>query len=113
MTSASDFISMGLRNGLVTASFSLGSGQTSIAYNYTAVNDGRWHRVILVRFVISKIFKSPDFLLIENLSLSRNEQEASLSVDDGPPVTGVAPGKLRQLNINDGLYIGKYLDLSE
>ena len=36
----------------------------------------------------------------------RNEQEASLYIDDGPPVIGVAPGKLRQLNINDGLYIG-------
>jgi len=37
----------------------------------------------------------------------RNEQEASLSVDSGQPIVGVAPGKLRQLNINDGLYIGK------
>ncbi|ODM92417.1 Pikachurin, partial [Orchesella cincta] len=84
MTSASDFISVGLRNGFVTASFSLGSGQTTIAYNITAINDGRWHHV----------------------HFFRNEQEASLAVDDGPPVTGVAPGKLRQLNINDGLYIG-------
>ena len=51
MTSASDFISVALRNGFVHASFSLGSGQTTIAYNYTAVHDGQWHLVRLVRYV--------------------------------------------------------------
>lgn len=49
MTSASDFISVGLRNGFVSASFSLGSGQTTIAYNITAINDGRWHHVHFFR----------------------------------------------------------------
>jgi len=49
MTSASDFLSMGLRNGFITASFSLGSGQITIAYNFTSVNDGQWHHVHLLR----------------------------------------------------------------
>lgn len=44
-----DWLFIGNYAGLLTASFSLGSGQTTIAYNYTTVNDGRWHRVILVR----------------------------------------------------------------
>lgn len=48
MTSASDFFSMGLKHGYLQATFSLGSGQTTIAYNYTTISDGQWH---LVRFV--------------------------------------------------------------
>ncbi|CAG2054421.1 unnamed protein product [Timema podura] len=36
----------------------------------------------------------------------RNEQEGSLVVDNGPVLTKRAPGHLRQLNTNTGLYIG-------
>jgi len=36
----------------------------------------------------------------------RNEQEGSVTVDNGTTVTKRSPGKLRQLNTNTGLYIG-------
>ena len=38
--------------------------------------------------------------------LYRNEQTASLRVDNGPLVTGASPGKLRQLNGNGQVYLG-------
>ena len=37
----------------------------------------------------------------------RNEQTASLRVDSGQLVTGASPGKLRQLNGNGQVYLGK------
>ena len=37
----------------------------------------------------------------------RNEQTASLRVDSGNLVTGASPGKLRQLNGNGQVYLGK------
>ena len=40
--------------------------------------------------------------------LYRNEQTASLRVDNGPLVTGASPGKLRQLNGNGQVYLGKF-----
>lgn len=37
----------------------------------------------------------------------RVEQEGSLIVDGGVVVTGSSPGLLNQLNINNGLFLGK------
>ena len=37
----------------------------------------------------------------------RTEQTATLKVDDGHIITGASPGKLRQLNGNGQLFIGK------
>jgi len=36
----------------------------------------------------------------------RNDQEGSVTVDNGAAITKRSPGKLRQLNTNTGLYIG-------
>lgn len=41
------------------------------------------------------------------LKFCRVEQEGSLVVDGGVVVTGSSPGLLNQLNINNGLYLGK------
>lgn len=38
----------------------------------------------------------------------RTEQTATLKVDDGHIITGASPGKLRQLNGNGQLFIGKH-----
>nr|CAD7264494.1 unnamed protein product [Timema shepardi] len=84
MTSSSDFLALGLAQGVLHFRFNLGSGEVDIPYNCTGVSDGLWHRVKAVR----------------------NEQEGSLVVDNGPVVTKRAPGHLRQLNTNTGLYIG-------
>ena len=36
------------------------------------------------------------------------EQTATLMVDNGEVVSGKSPGKLRQLNTANGLYVGKF-----
>jgi len=36
----------------------------------------------------------------------RNNQEGSVTVDNGAAITKRSPGNLRQLNTNTGLYIG-------
>jgi hypothetical protein len=40
------------------------------------------------------------------INIFRNDQEGSVTVDNGTAVTKRSPGKLRQLNTNTGLYIG-------
>ena len=45
--------------------------------------------------------------LILSNSICRIEQTATVRVDNGPIVTGASPGKLRQLNGNGQLFIGK------
>ena len=42
-----------------------------------------------------------------NLLIQRNEQQGSLVVDNGAKLSRRAPGTLKQLNTNTGLYIGK------
>ena len=42
----------------------------------------------------------------------RTEQTATLKVDDGHIITGASPGKLRQLNGNGQLFIGKFFFLN-
>lgn len=39
----------------------------------------------------------------------RIEQDGSLTVDGGVVATGTSPGPLNQLNINNGLYLGKII----
>ena len=51
------------------------------------------------------------FLFFYYLPISRIEQTATLRVDNGPIVTGASPGKLRQLNGNGHVFIGKENDL--
>lgn len=42
-----------------------------------------------------------------DMSKYRNEQEGSITVDQGKTVSNRSPGKLKQLNTDTGLYIGK------
>ena len=51
--------------------------------------------------------------LILSNSICRIEQTATVRVDNGPIVTGASPGKLRQLNGNGQLFIGKVLAFLE
>ena len=46
------------------------------------------------------------------LSYLRIEQTATLRVDNGPIATGASPGKLRQLNGNGQLFVGKMIIFS-
>ncbi|XP_008068333.1 pikachurin isoform X3 [Carlito syrichta] len=79
----SDFISLGLRDGVLVFSYNLGSGAISIMVN-GSFNDGRWHRVKAVR----------------------DGQSGKITVDDYGARTGKSPGMMRQLNINGALYVG-------
>jgi len=79
-----DYIMIGVKNGLVEFSFNLGSGEATLVYNSTRVDDGLWHRIRATRL----------------------DQTASLMVDTGPVITGTSPGNLRHLNPGSGLYLG-------
>ena len=50
MGASSDFLALGLDAGHVVLMYNLGSGDVTIAYNATRVDDGRWHRIRLRRF---------------------------------------------------------------
>uniref|UniRef100_A0A8C4RWN1 EGF like, fibronectin type III and laminin G domains n=1 Tax=Erpetoichthys calabaricus TaxID=27687 RepID=A0A8C4RWN1_ERPCA len=79
----SDFISLGIQDGILVFSYNLGSGIATITVN-GSFHDGRWHRVKAVR----------------------DGQNGKLTVDDYGAKTGKSPGMMRQLNINGDLYVG-------
>lgn len=85
MTHSSDFLSLGLQNGIVHFRFNLGGGEVDIAYNRSSLADNEWHEI----------------------RASRSEHSGQLAVDGGPPVVRNVPGKLTQLNTNTGLYVGE------
>ncbi|KAH9366948.1 hypothetical protein HPB48_002463 [Haemaphysalis longicornis] len=89
MSSSSDYLSLGLEKGLLTLRFNLGSGEAQLSWNTTRVDDGRWHRA----------------------SMSRSRQLATLALDGASPVAVTSPGRLRQLNVRSGLYVGELLSL--
>uniref|UniRef100_A0A3B3Q675 EGF like, fibronectin type III and laminin G domains n=1 Tax=Paramormyrops kingsleyae TaxID=1676925 RepID=A0A3B3Q675_9TELE len=78
-----DFLSLGLQDGAIVFSYNLGSGIATVMVNGT-FGDGRWHRVKAVR----------------------DGPSGKLTVDDYGAKTGRSPGKMRQLNIHGGLYVG-------
>ncbi|KAL1481290.1 hypothetical protein MTO96_015726 [Rhipicephalus appendiculatus] len=88
--SPSDYLSLGLEKGLLTLRFNLGSGEAQLCWNTTRVDDGRWHRA----------------------ALSRSRQLATLGLDGTSPVAVTSPGRLRQLNVRSGLYIGGIGDVT-
>ncbi|KAL3218301.1 hypothetical protein MRX96_005957 [Rhipicephalus microplus] len=88
--SPSDYLSLGLEKGLLTLRFNLGSGEAQLCWNTTRVDDGRWHRA----------------------ALSRSRQLATLGLDGTSPVAVTSPGRLRQLNVRSGLYIGGIGDVA-
>jgi len=79
-----DYLLLGVDRGYLQFWFNVGGGEMVLEYNATRIDDGLWHRV----------------------RATRMEQTASLMVDNGAVITGTAPGQLRQLNANNGLYIG-------
>ncbi|KAK3917428.1 Pikachurin [Frankliniella fusca] len=79
-----DFLAVAVHDGLVHLRLDLGSGELFLGYNLTRVDDGKWHRI----------------------NVNRRGQEATISVDNGPAFGRTAPGRLRQLNANTGLYVG-------
>ncbi|XP_023246649.1 pikachurin-like [Copidosoma floridanum] len=79
-----DYLALGLDQGYLTLAYNLGSGGALLRYNLTRLDDDLWHRV----------------------RATRNEQRASLVVDNGNGVSAESPGQLRQLNTDTGLYVG-------
>ncbi|XP_064476883.1 pikachurin-like [Ornithodoros turicata] len=87
---SADFVSLGLERGLAAFRYNLGSGEALVVANYSRLDDGRWH----------------------SLRVTRTHADGTLAVDDGPVLRVVAPGKLRQLNVDSGFYIGGVNDIS-
>lgn len=87
---SSDFVSLGLERGLAAFRYNLGSGEALVVANYTRLDDGRWH----------------------STRVTRTDADGTLAIDDGPVLRVVAPGTLKQLNVDTGLYIGGVGDVS-
>ncbi|CAH1774180.1 unnamed protein product, partial [Owenia fusiformis] len=78
-----DFISLAVKDGKIEFRFDSGSGPAVIR-NETPLVTGQWFKV----------------------TAERNEQDGSLSIDDGVAVKGQSPGGTRGLNLRTHLYIG-------
>ncbi|EDW02563.1 GH22063 [Drosophila grimshawi] len=85
-----DYLSLGIEQGYLHFRYDLGAGELDIRFNGTKVSDGLWHRVRAIR----------------------NSQEGYLEVDGRKTLTLRAPGKLRQLNTDTGLYVGGMPDVA-
>ncbi|CAH2058292.1 unnamed protein product, partial [Iphiclides podalirius] len=79
-----DFLSLAIENSVLVFRYDLGSGEVVIIANHTKVDDGLWHRA----------------------RATRNRQAGVLEVDGLGSVGKISPGKLKQLNTENGLYIG-------
>ncbi|XP_037301647.1 pikachurin [Manduca sexta] len=79
-----DFLSLAVERGVLVFRYDLGSGEVVIIANHTRVDDGLWHRA----------------------RATRNRQAGVLEVDGLGSVGKVSPGKHKQLNTENGLYIG-------
>ncbi|XP_077981026.1 pikachurin-like [Glandiceps talaboti] len=90
MTRSSDYLALGMQQGYLKFSYNLGSGEAVILSNQT-INDGQWHKV----------------------HLHREGTQGMLTVDSTDTITGTSPGRLKQLNTNNGLYLGGMNDIVE
>ncbi|CAH0598359.1 unnamed protein product [Chrysodeixis includens] len=79
-----DFLALAIEDSVLVFRYDLGSGEVVIIANHTKVDDGLWHRA----------------------RATRNRQAGVLEVDGLGSVGKVSPGKLKQLNTENGLYIG-------
>ncbi|CAH0714863.1 unnamed protein product, partial [Brenthis ino] len=79
-----DFLSLAVENSVLVFRYDLGSGEVVIIANHTKLDDGLWHRA----------------------RATRNRQAGVLEVDGLGSVGKISPGKLKQLNTQNGLYIG-------
>ncbi|GBP32643.1 Pikachurin [Eumeta japonica] len=84
MAAGDDFLSLGIENSVLVFRYDLGSGEVMIIANHTKVDDGLWH----------------------GARATRNRQAGVLEVDGQGSVGKISPGKLKQLNTENGLYIG-------
>ena len=87
-TSNHDFMSVCLDQGMLRYNFNLGSGEVSLLNNYSRVDDGVWH----------------------NLRLTRFKKEGTMRLDSWPVITASSPGTHIQLNVNNGLFLGKKIE---
>ncbi|XP_071487566.1 pikachurin-like [Diadema antillarum] len=84
MTSGSDFIAVGMENGFLVLRFNLGGGE-AVLKSRRPVNDGDWHEIRIDRLGVVGI----------------------MEVDNDDAVTAeTGQERFRQLNVNDGLYLG-------
>ncbi|XP_038074554.1 pikachurin-like [Patiria miniata] len=90
MKSTSDFMALGLDNGMLKWSYNLGGGPVSILTNQT-FNDGEWHTV----------------------SMQRQGASGTLMIDQREGLMATAPGPMKSLDINNGLYLGGMKDVAE
>ena len=49
MSSSSDYLALGLKDGHAQFGFNLGSGEVVITYNETRIDDGNWHKIRVQR----------------------------------------------------------------
>ncbi|XP_072946316.1 pikachurin [Epargyreus clarus] len=83
-TPPGDFLSLAIENSVLVFRYDLGSGEVVIIANHTKIDDGLWHRA----------------------RATRNRQAGVLEVDGLGSLGKISPGKLKQLNTENGLYIG-------
>ena len=59
MSSSSDYLALGLKDGKVRFGFNLGSGEIIITYNDTRIDDGEWHKIKAHRYGKLLVNSSP------------------------------------------------------
>lgn len=89
MTSSSDFLALGIRDGHVQFSYNLGSGEVVITYNESRIDDGKWHKIRAQRY----------------------ERVGYLEIDGTEVIEGTSPGRLKQLNTQSKIYVGGMEDI--
>uniref|UniRef100_A0ABD2X622 Pikachurin n=1 Tax=Trichogramma kaykai TaxID=54128 RepID=A0ABD2X622_9HYME len=88
---SNNFFALGLDQGYLAFTHNLGSRKSVLRYNLTRLDDDLWHRV----------------------RATRNEQRASLVVDNGSSVWIESQDEQRQPNTELGLYVGGAPDIEK
>lgn len=68
MSAAGDFLALGIADGYLHFRFNLGSGEVTIPYNLTRVDDGLWHRVKAIRYLLINNFPFLNLLITSKSS---------------------------------------------
>ncbi|XP_074640469.1 pikachurin-like isoform X2 [Tubulanus polymorphus] len=84
MTSSSDFVALSLVGGRIRFQFNLGSGETTLQYNISRLDDGEWHEIRAQRY----------------------DKLALLEVNGKNVIEANAPGSDTSLTTESALYIG-------
>lgn len=64
--SNNDFLSLGLDQGYLTLAYNLGSGEATLRYNLTRLDDDLWHRIRAVRQVPFSKKKKTTILILRS-----------------------------------------------